>query len=122
METNMRLRLMAAVIASLALVASAPAFAHTAMTKTSIAENAKLSVAPPEFQATFQHETSIASVKLENSSGQQIELNYKPTPTKSKTFKVPLPALPPGKYTLSWRAIAKDGHAMPGAVHFSITG
>jgi copper resistance protein C len=118
----MRSGFVAALIASLALGAAAPAMAHTAMTKTSIVENAKLAVAPPEFTATFQHETSIAAVKLVSSSGQQIQLDYKPTPAMSKTFKVALPRLSPGKYTLSWRAVAKDGHAMPGAVHFSITG
>lgn len=118
----MRSGLVAALAAMLALVAAPPALAHTAMTKTSIAENAKLAAAPEEFTATFQHETSIAAVKLETSSGQQVPLDYKPTPTRSKTFKLALPALAPGTYTLSWRAIAKDGHAMPGAVHFSITG
>lgn len=112
----------AAAIASLALSLAAPAFAHTAMTKTSIAENAKLAAAPSEFTATFEHETSIAAVKLVSSSGQQIQLDYKPTPAMSKTFKVTFPNLAPGAYTLSWRAVAKDGHAMPGAIHFSITG
>jgi methionine-rich copper-binding protein CopC len=122
MEIDMRSGLIAALIASLALGAAAPALAHTVMTKTNIAENAKLAAAPPEFTATFQHETSMAAVKLENASGQQVQLDYKPTPARSKTFKVALPRLAPGKYTLSWRAVAKDGHAMPGAVHFSITG
>ena len=118
----MRSRLMAVLAAALTLAAATPALAHTVMTKTSIAENAKLAAAPEEFTATFQNETSIAAVKLETSSGQQIPLDYKPTPARSKTFKVALPELAPGTYTLSWRAIAKDGHAMPGAVHFSITG
>jgi copper transport protein len=118
----MRSGFVAALIASLALGAAAPALAHTAMTKTSISDNAKLETSPPEFTATFEHETSIASVKLVSSSGQQIQLDYKPTPAMSKTFTVTLPKLPAGTYTLSWRAVAKDGHAMPGAVHFSIAG
>jgi methionine-rich copper-binding protein CopC len=93
MEIGMRSGFAAALIASLALGLAAPALAHTAMTK-----------------------------KLVSSSGQQIQLDYKPTPAMSKTFTLALPKLSAGKYTLSWRAVAKDGHAMPGAVHFSIAG
>lgn len=122
-EKPVRSRLLTVLAASLALgLTAAPALAHTAMAKTSISENARLAKAPGDFTATFEHETSIAAVKLVSASGQQIQLNYKPTPAMSKTFTVQLPTLAAGKYTLSWRAIAKDGHAMPGAVHFTITG
>ncbi|MGH6950978.1 MAG: copper resistance protein CopC [Vitreimonas sp.] len=33
---------------------------------------------------------------------------------------IALPRLSAGQYTLAWRTIAGDGHAMSGAVHFTI--
>jgi len=119
----MRSRLLTVLAASLALgMTAAPALAHTAMAKSNIADNASLAKAPADFTATFEHEASVAAVKLVSASGQQIQLAYTPTPAMAKTFTVKLPALAAGKYTLSWRAVSKDGHAMPGAVHFTITG
>lgn len=119
----MKTKLVAALLASLTLaVVAAPAFAHSAMTQSSIADNATLSASPPEFTATFEHETSVAAVKLVSSTGQQVQLNYKPTPAMSKTLTVALPKLAAGSYTLTWRAVAKDGHTMPGSIHFTITG
>ena len=33
---------------------------------------------------------------------------------------VPLPPLAPGEYVVSWRAVAADGHVVPGQIHFTL--
>ena len=38
----------------------------------------------------------------------------------ASTHKVDLPALPAGDYTLSWRAVAQDGHIMKGEISFTL--
>ena len=101
---------------------AAPAFAHTSVTAMSIAENATLATAPSEFTVTFSGPTGLANVVLTDASGQTISLDYTPPRQMANSYTIPLPALAPGAYTLSWRTMARDGHAMPGQVRFTITG
>lgn len=111
-----------AIAAFMALVAiAAPALAHTSVTAMSIAENAALTSAPSEFTVTFSAPTGLANVALTNAAGQAIALDT-PTRQMAASYTIPLPRLAPGAYTLSWRTIARDGHAMPGQVRFTITG
>jgi methionine-rich copper-binding protein CopC len=113
---------LALVAASLPIASAAPALAHTAVRETSIADNATLSVAPATFTVTFSAATGLASVTLTNATGSEIVLDYMPSRTRSAAFTIPLPALAPGAYTISWRAMSGDGHVMPGAVHFTVAG
>ncbi|MBX9745522.1 MAG: copper resistance protein CopC [Hyphomonadaceae bacterium] len=113
---------LALVAALLPIAAAAPALAHTAVRETSIADNATLSTAPPTFTVTFSAATGLASVTLTNAAGREVVLDYTPPRTRAATFTIPLPALAPGAYTISWRTMASDGHVMPGAVHFTVAG
>lgn len=116
-------KILAAAFASLALFTAAPAaFAHAAMTKTNITDQASFAQAPKTFSATFEHETSLAGLMLMGPGAKHIELDYKPSTAMAKTFEVPLPALAAGAYILSWKTVAKDGHAMKGDIHFTVTG
>lgn len=117
----MKVRLLATVIAAAAL-ATAPAFAHGGKVETSIENNASFAHNPAEFTIGFEHDSAITSIMLMSAANQHIALDYKPSKTMGKAFTVPLPQLSAGAYTLSWKSIAKDGHAMPGAVHFTVTG
>jgi hypothetical protein len=106
-----------------ATLAFAPtAFAHTHVAAMSIAENATLATAPSDFTVTFSAQTGLANVALANAAGQAIALDYTPPRQMAASYTIPLPRLAPGAYTLSWRTIAHDGHAMPGQVHFTIAG
>ena len=119
----MKTKLLAVLLAASALgLASAPAFAHGGMVETSIENNASFAHNPAEFKVEFEHDSAITSIMLMTSENKMIALDYKPTKTMGKTFTVPLPQLAAGGYTLSWKSVAKDGHAMPGAVKFTVTG
>jgi copper resistance protein C len=113
---------LALVAASLPIASAAPALAHTAVRETSIADNATLSAAPANFTVRFSAATGLASVTLTNAAGREIVLDYTPPRATAATFTIPLPALAPGAYTISWRTMASDGHVMPGAVHFTVAG
>lgn len=115
-------RLTLAIATVAALVTAAPAFAHTAVRETNIAENATLVRAPADFTIVFSGATGLANVTLTDAAGRAVPLNYTPPRAMASSFAIPLPALAPGAYTLAWRTIAHDGHAMPGAVHFTISG
>lgn len=114
-------RLALAALALTAAFAAVPvAMAHTAVRETSIADRANLATAPANFTVSFTAATGIAVVKLTNAAGIAVPLTYTPPREMATSFTIPLPALAPGGYTLSWRAIANDGHAMPGQVRFHV--
>jgi methionine-rich copper-binding protein CopC len=117
----MKARLLAALLAVAAL-GSAPAFAHAEMTQSNIADKASLAKAPDAFTASFEEKAAITGLMLMSDAGKHIDLTYKPAKEMTKTLSVPLPKLAPGAYTLSFKAVAKDGHAMMTAIHFTITG
>ncbi len=117
----MKTRFFAALILGLGLFAS-PALAHGGMVVTSIQNQAKLAVAPASVKVTFEHDSAITSVTLMTDAKKQIAVDFKPSKEMSKAYTIPLPQLGKGAYILSWKSVAKDGHAMPGAIRFTVTG
>ncbi len=117
----MKTHLLAALLAA-AMFSAVPAFAHGGMVETSIHDNAKLSHAPVDFKVTFEHPSAITSMMLMTADKKMIGLDFKPSKALGTDFTIPLPQLSKGSYTLSWKSMAKDGHAMPGAVRFTVTG
>ena len=117
----MKARLLATLLAVAALGAN-PAFAHGGMVETSIENNASFAQAPAEFKVEFEHESAITNLMLMTADKKMIALDFKPSKTMGKDYTIPLPTLAAGSYTLSWKSMAKDGHAMPGAVRFTVTG
>jgi methionine-rich copper-binding protein CopC len=111
-----------ATLIAAAMLSTAPAFAHGGLVETSIENNASFAQNPVEFKIEFEHDSMISSIMLMTANNKMIALDYKPTKTLGKAFTVPLPKLDKGAYTLSWKSVAKDGHAMPGAVKFTVTG
>ncbi len=99
-----------------------PAMAHTTLREANITEGARIAQNPRTFTMTFGADSGLASVQLTNAAGQVVPLNYTPPRTMARSFSVPLPALPPGAYALSWRLMGADGHAMNGGVKFTVTG
>lgn len=117
----MTTRFFAALILGLGLFAS-PALAHGGMVVTSIQNQAKLAVAPTSLKVTFEHDSAITSVTLMTDAKKQIAVDFKPSKEMNKVYTIPLPQLGKGAYILSWKSVAKDGHAMPGAIRFTVTG
>ena len=114
--------LIALAAAALPLAAAAPALAHTSVREMSIADNARLAQAPRNFTIVFSGHTGLANVTLTDVTGQEVPLAFTAPREMAASYTIPLPTLQAGAYTLSWRTIAQDGHAMPGAVHFIIAG
>lgn len=115
-------RLAMAIVTAALIAAATPALAHTAVRETNIAENATLARAPANFTVVFSGATGLANITLTDATGRVVPLNYTPPRAMASSFTIPLPTLAPGAYTLAWRTIAHDGHAMPGAIHFTISG
>lgn len=99
-----------------------PAFAHARVQSMSIAENAQLQKSPSNFVVKFSEKVGLVKVALTRSTGEVVDLAYQPPKGMSVAFQIPLPALSIGTYALSWRTMGDDGHAMNGAVHFTVAG
>ncbi|HVY88835.1 MAG TPA: copper resistance protein CopC [Hyphomonadaceae bacterium] len=110
---------LAAVLALLPASAM-PAFAHTKVAKTSIENESTLATAPDKFSFTLEHEATLASVALVDAKGKDVALNYTPPKAAATDFTVPLPKLANGFYMLTFKTLAKDGHAMSSMVHFTV--
>jgi methionine-rich copper-binding protein CopC len=117
----MQARPFAALILGVSLFAS-PALAHGGMVETSIHDQQKFAAAPTSLQVTFEHDSAMTSVTLMTDAKKQIAVDFKPSKGFGTAYTIPLPQLGKGTYIFSWKSVAKDGHAMPGAIHFTVTG
>ena len=104
------------------IVSAVPALAHTSVVSTSIAENARVTTAPQTFTVEFSAPVGLAGVTLTDANGGAIPLAFQPTRQMMARHTITLPTVPAGSYTLTWRTIARDGHAMSGSLHFVVTG
>ena len=96
------------------------AFAHTMVQSVSIADGARLQASPPQVTITFQHAARFGSVRLQTAAGERIPIAFTSPTAATNTFTIPLPALAPDSYRLTWRVIAEDGHVMTGSVSFTV--
>lgn len=112
--------ILAPLAASLMLFASSAALAHAKITATSIGDGAAVASAPTSFSVTFNEPVRMGSVTLTNSAGQAVPITYRAGTSPAATFSVPLPRLPAGTYTMTFRSIGADGHAMAPKTSFTI--
>jgi methionine-rich copper-binding protein CopC len=101
------------------LVCASLAHAHAHLTSSVPADASTLSTSPPRLVLNFSEAAVLTAASIQRAGGAVRKLV--PLPTKAAvrvTFA--LPALAPGEYTVSWRALSADGHIMPGRMHFTI--
>jgi methionine-rich copper-binding protein CopC len=110
----------ASLAASVALFTSTGAFAHAAIASSSIANGGAVATTPANFGVTFSAPVRLAGVTLTNAAGAQVPMTYRGSATPAATFSVPLPRLAPGTYTMAFRAMGADGHAMAPQTTFTI--
>ena len=118
---------LARVVAAVALLLGAgallagPASAHVSLTGTVPAADEQVATAPTEVQLTYSDDLLEVgnAVAVTGPSG---ALTLEPLQVSDRTLVQPLPAdLPPGEYTVSWRAASGDGHPIEGTFSFTST-
>ena len=101
----------------LALLQSAPAFAHASLVRAEPADGAVLGQPPAILRLTFNEPVSPLVIRLIGSSGEVI------TPSvgaENSSVTLTPPRLRQGSYVLSWRVISADGHPVGGSLLFSV--
>ena len=80
-------------------------------------------VAPKLIQLHFSEEIAkkFSSVKLTNTDGNAVAMMAMTAPDAKSLSVMPNAALPPGRYTISWTAVATDdGHKTTGTLSFTV--
>jgi hypothetical protein len=112
-------------VASLALLLSGvtAAFAHGELKRAVPPAGGTVATAPSEVAVTFNEplETAFSSVVVRDSAGKQIDKADTHIDKDDRTImRVSLQPLPPGTYTVKWRAVTVDTHHTEGTFKFKV--
>lgn len=103
-----------------ALILSQAAFAHTTLTRSAPAQGSTVA-SPAALTLEFGDEVRLARVQILSAGAKTLTLPLERGAPPAKTMVVAVPGtLGPGQHTVTWRAIADDGHVMTGEFLFSV--
>ena len=104
----------------LALIA--PAHAHTKLTHSTPADNAVLAESPGSLSLQFSKPARLTAVTLLK-TGERDAVKLGPLSKSVNVVQdVPLSALGPGEYLVTWRVTSDDNHVMSGKLRFTVQG
>lgn len=111
--------------ALLAALAAGPALAHSGVTSTSPARGATLDRVPARMAVTFSEAVGRAGTMTVTRNGtgnlaRGARISPKNARTVLVTLRRPGPKKQAGRYRLTWRVTAADGHALTGTVSFTV--
>lgn len=111
------------VAGALALLLPGAAALHLRLVKSAPRDGEVVSTLPTEIRLWFSQkpEVGLTTVRLLREDSSQVELGKVARTDDSTSVKAALDAaLVPGTYTVSWRSVSKDGHAVRGSYHFNM--
>ena len=94
--------------------------AHAHLLNAVPTNGAVLRVAPARVTLTFSEPARLAAAWIASEIGKRQKITALPVDAAAE-IAVPLPPLAPGHYVLSWRVVGRDGHVVPGELHFSVS-
>lgn len=112
-------------VAAIALIAGAPADLHLRLVKAEPAADGAVTVAPKEIRLFFSQEPEIRATKVIVTNGAKREITVAAAQADKTDGKIVFAqitgAIEPGAYTVVWRTMAKDGHAVNGEFKFTVS-
>jgi methionine-rich copper-binding protein CopC len=102
--------------------AAAPAFAHAFLTHASPAVGGTVAAAPPNLLLSYTEgvEVPFCKVTVTDAAGHNVAGAPQPVPGHDDEMSVPLHITAPGKYTVTWHAVAVDTHKTEGGFSFTV--
>lgn len=104
----------------LTLTGASLGYAHTDLVSSSPASDEHLQTPPGYLALQFGDQVRLMRINLNDGTGDQVRLDFQPSPEADTNYRVDLPTLNDGHYTVEWRAMAEDGHAMTGSFTFHV--
>lgn len=98
------------------------ALAHNSLKSSMPGDGAVINVAPDALELVFSDSTYLVSVTVTPENGKQAPLDFEPPLDYSPQFRVPLPMLAPGRYTVDWKVEGQDTHIIEGKFSFTVKG
>lgn len=108
---------------AVALLASAPAWAHATLTKAFPAAGSTLDTAPAEVTLEFteQLEPAFSAIQVTDGQGTPVSAGKAAlVPGRKNALVLKLAALTPGTYTVTWKAVSVDTHVAKGSFTFTV--
>jgi len=118
-----RLLLLILVSLTSVLALASPAFAHNSLDTSTPADGEVVTVAPTAITFGFTKDVPLETltVTLTDPSGVRTDLpGSTHGPNGTTQVVTPLPVLADGPYTVRWRLVSPDGHAISGRVEFTM--
>jgi len=119
------------VVAAFARVASAgaaallvgSALAHAMLDKAVPAVGSRVAASPPRAELVFTErlEPAFSTVQVLDANGRRVDRGDSAVDASAREkMGVSLPALPPGRYRVKWRAVSVDTHVTAGDYTFDV--
>ena len=109
-----------ALVAAMMVVVAGAAFAHSKQEVTIPHDGAVLASPPDVVSIAFDVPMRITVIRLTSETGDTIALERSDDMQPVTDFRATPPALPNGRYTVEWRGLSADGHAMKGRFSFEV--
>lgn len=110
-----------ALVPVLAVLASGTAFAHSKQEVTFPADGAVLSASPDVVSMRFDMPIRVTLIRLTSeTTGGTFELARSDGMRPVTDFRATPPVLPHDRYTVEWRGLSTDGHAMQCRFSFEV--
>ena len=109
-----------ALVAAVMVVVTGAAFAHSKQEVTVPHDGAVLASPPDVVSIAFDAPMRITVIRLTSEVGDAFELGRSDDMQPVTDFRATPPALPNGRYTVEWRGLSADGHAMKGLFSFEV--
>ncbi|MGH7301932.1 MAG: copper resistance CopC family protein [Candidatus Rokuibacteriota bacterium] len=116
-------RLIPAALATALALWPAATFAHAVLVKSVPAQRAALGEPPPRVELWFNErlEPAYSKASVTNEAGAQVDLRDVAVSAQDpRRLSVSLPALGPGRYTVSFRVLSVDGHVVESKLTFTV--
>ena len=106
--------------AAFALSLAGAAAAHSRPETTAPADGEVVATAPAVISISFDKPMRVTTIELTGADGDTFALERTDEMAPVTRFEATPPPLPAGHYTVTWRGLSEDGHAMSGRFSFEI--
>ena len=114
--TLRRLAVLAALALGAALAPASPAAAHALLLRTEPAPQTTVKTAPSAVKLFFSEpvEVTFGAIRVFDVNGKRVDPGKVSRVGDGSQIDVPLSGIKDGTYTVTWRAVSADGHAVSG--------
>ena len=106
--------------AAFALSLAGAAAAHSRPETTAPADGEVVAAAPAVISISFDKPMRVTTIELTGADGEAFALERTDEMAPVTRFEATAPPLPAGRYTVIWRGLSEDGHAMRGRFSFEV--